>query len=226
MPAPPERVWPLVSDTASFNRTIGTGPWGFSESPDPTGGSVRVGSMRSLLVRMTWDERPFHWIEGREFSVLRVFHSGPFLEVYSQLRLEPAEGGQRGHIHHRRRPRSPLWSIPARLYLGSRTHRQFDRAFRDIASYLEGEVEAPYPQTQAQRQLSGRTGARLRGVVEALEKTGFDRNMGDQLVQYVGSATDGACYRTSPMLSPTRGERTGRRCYGCACTRRGWACWS
>ena len=104
-------------------------------------------------------------------------------------------------------PRSPLWSIPARLYLGSRTHRQFDRAFRDIASYLEGEVEAPYPQTQAQRQLSGRTGARLRGVVEALEKTGFDRNMGDQLVQYVGSATDEACYRIKPYaLADAWGE--------------------
>ena len=85
MSAGPERVWPLVSDTHSFNQAVGMGPWDFIETPDPKGGATRRGSFKSLGRRITWEENPFHWIEGLEFSVLRVYENGPFLEVTSKI---------------------------------------------------------------------------------------------------------------------------------------------
>ena len=75
----------MVSDTHSFNQAVGMGPWDFIETPDPKGGATRRGSFKSLGRRITWEENPFHWIEGLEFSVLRVYENGPFLEVTSNF---------------------------------------------------------------------------------------------------------------------------------------------
>ena len=93
MPAPLYRVWPVVSDTHEFNRAVGVGPWTFAETPDSIGGSQRVGTSRSLGKKITWDEMPFHWVEGRVFRVIRAYHNGPFLNVLSHLELEPAAEG-------------------------------------------------------------------------------------------------------------------------------------
>ena len=89
MQAPPEAVWPLVCNTHAFSRAVGVGPWSFDETPNPLGGSVRMGSLRSWGRSVTWDETPFHWVENREFSVLRVYHSGPFLSVLTAWSSSP-----------------------------------------------------------------------------------------------------------------------------------------
>ena len=205
MPAPPQRVWPLVSDTHAFNRAAGIGPWAFVETPDPLGGSVREGILRSLGARITWDEKPFNWVDGQEFSVLRVYHKGPFLRVLTHLNLEPSESGSTLTYSIEAEPRSRLWSIIARYYLGVQTHRHFHRVFSNVSEYLGGIVEVAYPQPATR--LSSGGPARLRKAESSLVQAGLGRDMAERLIRYIEEASDDSCHRIRPYaLADTWGE--------------------
>ncbi len=143
--APPTDVWPLVCNTHAFNRAVGVGPWTFSETPNALGGSIRVGFLRSWGRLITWDETPFHWVENREFSVLRVYHSGPFLNVLTRLDLEPANSGTTLTYTIDAVPRSRLWGLFACYYIGVHTRRQLRKVFGHVARYLVGGVKEAYP---------------------------------------------------------------------------------
>lgn len=197
MPAPPGLVWPLVCDTHAFNRSAGMGPWTFTETPHPLGGSVREGAFHSALAgRITWDENPFRWVEGKEFSVLRTYRNGPFLEVLSHLELEPAGDGTTLVYSIEARPRSILWSAAARYYLGIHTRRHFDRVFSNVARYLAGKTERAYPQPPPH--LPKGSLARLRDAQASLVQLGFRSEEVQRLASYIEEAPDDACDRIKP----------------------------
>lgn len=205
MPAPLYRVWPVVSDTHAFNRAVGVGPWTFAETPDSIGGSQRVGTSRSLGKKITWDEMPFHWVEGREFRVNRANHNGPFLNVLSHLELEPAAEGTGLTYHIEAVPRSFLWSIIARYYLGVQTRRRFDRVFGNIARYLAGDAEEVYPGSAPR--LSGAGRNRLRSAESSLVQAGLRQGLVETFARYIGAAPDDACHRIKPFaLADAWGE--------------------
>ncbi len=196
MLAPPARVWPLVSDTHSFNRSIGTGPWTFTESPDPRGGSVREGASRTPLGTVTWDENPFHWVKDREFSVLRVFHRGPLKHVLARLELEPAAAGSTLTYVVEAVPRSALWTPVARYYLGVLSHRRFNRTFTRIAEHLAGREQDPYPEPQSR--LPRHTLARLSDAAASLTSAGFDGRLTLKLTRFIEEASEDECNRLRP----------------------------
>ena len=197
MPASPERVWPLVSDTHSFNQATGQGPWSFSETQDPDGGSTRTGSMRLLGAEITWDEHPFQWNEGKEFSVLRDFHRGPFLRVLSHLDLAPTASGSSLTYNIEARPRSYLWRPACRYYLAVHTRKRFDQVFANVARYLLGEVEAAYPQARSSP-LGDAASRRLRNAQAALKEAQFSRDLVRRLVNHIENAPDEVCHRVKP----------------------------
>ena len=182
------------------------GPWDFDETPDPLGGSKRQGSFRSLGRRIRWEENPFHWVESKEFSVLRVYHNGPFLKVFSYLGLKTNDTGTELTYRIDAQVRSSAWNLPARYYLGVQTYRQFDRAFGNIAKYLTGEAESAYP-GQASR-ISTRNQARLRNGVESLATAGFARDLIQRLALFLRTSSDDSCGRIRPFgLADNWGER-------------------
>jgi adenylate cyclase len=103
---PPERLWPLVSDTQRLNRALGLPPMRFTVQPLPTGGSRVVGEhalgdtvvalLRTLfpdgprwrggerlarrlsLAVVRWIEHPFEWEAPRRYAVLREYSWSPF----------------------------------------------------------------------------------------------------------------------------------------------------
>ena len=221
MPAPPQRVWPLVSDTSGFNRAIGLGPWTFSETPNPLGGSLRLGSAPSMGGNVTWDERPFHWVEGREFSVDRIYHSGPFRSVRSNLVLEPADNGTTLSYTIEAVVRSLLWGPVARYYLSVHTRRQFRRAFGNVARYLQGQAETAYPQPTPVSPGPPGTGS----VKPSHPSAGPASTRLSSNVLWAISRTHPTTPASGsvPTHLPTRGARTGRRSFGSACMRPVWA---
>ena len=169
------------------------------------GGSQRVGTLRSLGRKITWDETPFHWVEGREFSVLRVYHDGPFLKVLSHLELEPEAEGTGLTYQIEAVPRSFFWSIIARYYLGVQTQRQFRRVFGNIARYLAGDAEEAYPGSAPR--ISGPGLSRLRNVESSLVQAGLGHGIVEKFARYIGSAPDDACHRIKPYaLADAWGE--------------------
>ncbi len=202
MPAPPQRVWPLVADTNAFNHAIGLGPWVFTETPNPEGGSLRVGAARTPSVTVGWEERPFQWVEDREFSVLRLYSNGPFLRVLSALELEPSPPGSTLTYTIDAVPRSRLWSIVARYYLGVHTSRRLNRVFSDVARYLSGQGAEPY--SHETPRLSQAAQARIRDSEASLAEVGFRPGVVQGLVHYLRGAGDDDCERIKPYALADR----------------------
>ena len=202
MPAPPERVWPLVADTHSFNRAAGEGPWDFEEAPDPEGGSIRTGSLRVLGVEITWDEHPFQWSEPRDFSILRVFHNGPFRQVLSRLDLEPTEAGCTLTYSIEAQPRSIFWDPVVRYYIGVHTRQRFSRVFGDLARYLAEGSEAAYPQSPPA--LDDAAAARLENAQVSLTAAGYSPAVARHLTRHIQEASDDDCQRIKPYALADR----------------------
>ena len=93
--APPERVWPYVSDTDAINRLAGTPPVTYAFDPQADG-SVRVrGTMRNGPLTIRWDERPFAWSAPEYHDVERIFLNGPLRRFRARTELTARDGGTR-----------------------------------------------------------------------------------------------------------------------------------
>ncbi|OGL66809.1 MAG: hypothetical protein A3J27_11345 [Candidatus Tectomicrobia bacterium RIFCSPLOWO2_12_FULL_69_37] len=92
LPAPPGRLWPLVSDTDRLNRLAGLPPVKFRFEPLPAGGSRTVAEARLLggLLRLRYREAPFEWVANRRYAVRRVFGRGPLRWYTATVELHPA----------------------------------------------------------------------------------------------------------------------------------------
>jgi hypothetical protein len=58
---PPERLWPLLSDTPRFNEAMGLPKYQVEEIPRPDGTMLRIGRGTLGRYRLEWEEAPFQW---------------------------------------------------------------------------------------------------------------------------------------------------------------------
>ena len=92
--APPERVWPLVSDTDRFNRLLGMAAVNYRpvDAGNKTGARF-VGETRAGGFTLAYDELPFEWTHERAFSVHRRMHGGPVSSLTWRCTLERTRAG-------------------------------------------------------------------------------------------------------------------------------------
>jgi class 3 adenylate cyclase len=141
---PPEKVWPLVSDTERFNRAAGVPPVAYEMVESPERGIYRVGRTGTGRRAIAWDEHPFDFEEPRRFSVLRRYHNGPVAEAEFGAELVP-HGRRKTELVYRIRVRSRrAKDVRAnRQAFGVVLKRAFDRTFRAMARGLSAAATAP-----------------------------------------------------------------------------------
>src|SRR5687767_1534087 len=134
--APPDVVWPLISDTDRFNRAAGIPPVRFEMVSSPERGIYRIGRVKAGSRWTTWDEHPFDFEEPRGFSVLRRYHSGPVAEAEFTAELIPAGAGTELVYRIRVRSRRPSDVPRNQRDFGVTLKRSFDRTYRGLARHL------------------------------------------------------------------------------------------
>ncbi len=151
LPATPENLWPLVSDTNRFNQDTGLEALDFNE-PSPTGMGRRLRFRRLGLVPVEWDESPFEWVYGRRFGVVRHYTQGPVAEMRVLTTLEPTGDGHT-HLTYEvwARPKNLLGLLAIPVQIGILSARDFDRAFRLYGRLAQ--THAPVAFVPAQVQL-------------------------------------------------------------------------
>src|SRR5580700_5217216 len=88
--APPERVWPFLSDTDRLNRIMGTGEVHVRPIEDGTESGARfVVDTRAGGLSLTYEEFPFEWSHQRVFGVHRKMRGGPVESYTWRLSLQP-----------------------------------------------------------------------------------------------------------------------------------------
>lgn len=180
--APPERVWPLVSNTDLLNRVVALPPVRLQVSQDPRGGVKRRASYTLKGIPLTWDEPPYEWIENRTLSVRRLYHGGPFREFFLRVTLEPEGAGTRLVLEVGFAPRS-LLTRPIALIATREAIKSFDKPYRGFAEVLTGAraIESLLPAVRPQEiQLE-----RGRAIAQALVALGFEAALVERLVMHV-----------------------------------------
>jgi class 3 adenylate cyclase len=142
IPAPPERVWPILADTERLNRRVGlpkTQRQALAKEP------VNIALMRASLngLPLTYYEEPFTFVEGQHYWVRRRFVSGPLKEFNGGIRFEAFDRGTIVTAESELVPANVLGKLIIQA-ICRKTKQEFDRAIAGILEHLRDEGSTAY----------------------------------------------------------------------------------
>lgn len=200
------QLWCLVGDTERLNRAVGLGRLELTPNTDASAARFVVRTVSAGLP-MEYEERPFEWLEGERFSVLRVLHGGLMKSLETRFALEPLPNdGTRVHVRISIEPRYALLDPILRF----QTSRMVDR--------IEAELRS------AARDLQAGKSACFRKVMTPVDRSAFDRvrtgllesvaenrkALATQLVEFVESGSDADVTRIRPLALALEWQVDGR----------------
>ena len=197
----PAALCPFVSNTDRFNRAAGFQPMDYETISEPDGRVRKFGQFNMFGMHLRWEEHPFEWIEGNRFSVLREFPTGPFVWFMSNVELVPlANGGTRLTHRVKIEPRGMVGRMLAKLELGPKTRRKFDRIYNRIDKVLRGtnsasRVDDPF------HAVPGLNRMRMTRLERGLDQL-VDAGVSDQIVETIREIVMNASEQDLARLRP------------------------
>ena len=191
---PARDLWPLVSNTGRFNKSLGlpemtTHGW---SAADPLSKEV---SARLYGLTLRWREQPFEWAERRFFRGVRVFESGPFERFEGCMTLEAEGDGTRVVVESAFTPRHALGAFIVRYAAGRRALADAEAMLKRFEASLKSGGDA-FP---ARRTKSPASAAALARKAEQLHESPVDRAAASQLLRFVEHAYDDELSRMRPF---------------------------
>jgi len=211
--APPEALWPLVSNTDRFNRDCGfpavtvVPP---AEGEPPRGPGIRL--LRAVVAGMpiVWEEREFEWLAPSRFSVDRHYRRGPLARMVNvcELAANPA-GGTTLAYELRFVPAHLLSRLLLPFAIGRRVRAAVERIMRRYDEFAQAGLRWSQLAKPPAFPVGGaeRLGA-IRQVL--LKEAGQPAPLVERLAGYIASADDVAATRMRPYALADE-WRSGRR---------------
>jgi len=188
-------LWCAVGDTERMNRAIGLGRLQLTPL---TGASAARFVVRTVSagLPMEYEERPFEWVEGERFSVLRVLHGGVMKSMETSFRLESLpNAGTRVHVRISIEPRYTLLNPLLRL----QTTRMVDRIEAELRSAdrdVQAGKSACFRKTMTP--VDGGSLGRVRSAL--LESVGAERKqLAARLAEFIETGSDADVTRIRPL---------------------------
>lgn len=183
----PDELWPFVSNTDRLNRALGLPSVDYRSVQDPDLGLRKFGSFRLGGVKISWEEHPFEWLEGRRMGILREFDSGPFEWFMSIVTLEPHGSGTKLRHEVRIAPRNFIGKVITKVEADWKGFRSLDRVYGRIDRSIQGQLKSrdghdAYEPTDA---LSRNAEMRLEKLVDAVSDEGVDPTLAAAIADYL-----------------------------------------
>jgi class 3 adenylate cyclase len=178
--SPPDKLWPLISDTDRFNREARLPP--LTELPDDGGAEGdRKLCVRVLGIPVVYYESAFEWVRPRRFSVRRRYVTGPLREMRVTTLLEKLwDGGTRLGYQVDMRPRHPLLEPVVRL-AAVFIRRRFGAAFLRFDRIARADATPVSAPETAERHFAAGGRGRLQARYDAWLKAGADAGLASRL---------------------------------------------
>jgi class 3 adenylate cyclase len=192
--APPARVWPVASDTDRMDRLAGLPVATYAEAEDGADGALTARQTFFGVLPVAYDERPFEWVEGEHFEVLRTFSKGPVAYMRVRTELRPDGRGTRVSTRIDARARSLLHAAFVPIAM-RRAKRGLDRAYARLErEVVEGGADRP-----ARRSV-------LRKALSRFERTSAEapRDLATMLSTHVASSDAADLRRIRPFALADR----------------------
>lgn len=204
-----EELWPLVSNTERVNASVGLPPVEYETRRDEQGQKHRFGSFKLGWTKLSWEEHPFEWIEGRRLSILREFENGPFRWFVSQVELAPKpQGGCQ--LSHRVKiaPRGWIGWLLAYVEVTIKGRKPLDKVYRRINEMVMGRLQGgaaidPYT---SPGMISTTCEKRIRAIRERLIEDKADTDSLQALLDFIIQAPPQELARIRPRKLAQRLE--------------------
>ena len=188
LPVAVEKLWPFIADLSSFNKRVGLGEMKFTEKNGRLQGfAVNVGT------KMYWEEVPWEWEYGKQFSHARVYSQG--LPHYMRARYlfeEPQPGKCRLYVYLSWIPRGPVSRLLINIGL-KQIKKGYEKALREITEAIQKQ-QKPVFVPQAVK-LPPQAKDRLQKIRQKLVEEGITAGLADRLIRYVETEPDETLYR-------------------------------
>src|SRR6185437_13285229 len=64
---PPEKLWPVLSDTARLNEAAKLPSYAVEDIPQPDGSVLHLARTKIAGLELVWEEPPYEWVRDRVF---------------------------------------------------------------------------------------------------------------------------------------------------------------
>jgi len=185
--SPPEKLWPLVSNTDRFNRDTGLPSVALTDAQAQPNGRKRLGFGR-YGVELEWEEEPFEWVRPYRFGVNRRYRTGPLQSLRVRAELIPeTDGGTRLVYDSWVIPRSLLGLVGTPPAMSLVNRRAFGAAFR---KYDEMVQRGDWVAAAKAVELAPGGQARLEALQAQLGDRIGDPTLAERIVQVVATGDD------------------------------------
>jgi class 3 adenylate cyclase len=194
---PPEKLWPVLTDTARFNEATSFPQYTLEETPRPDGTMSRVARARYGPFPIVWDEIPAEWVAPHVFAQTRRFRNGPIRSLGARIELAARNGGTSASFTASMEPRGVLGRLILAAGFFTKVGRAVDRMWRGAVLHAAGlspiAFEMPPPK------LAPGARERIPAMVEAIEQGPYGHGLAQRLADYVLSAGDVDAARVRPL---------------------------
>jgi class 3 adenylate cyclase len=194
----PDELWPYVADTQRFNHAARLPTINFTEIPLETGGSRRIAHASKWGISVVYEDFPFEWVKGQQFSNLRVFERGPLARTYARLTLEPAGTGTLLTYYAEVTPANMLGLAGIPYQFGWEMSRNFKRVFHQIDEYLQDKIDQPFSLKVAP--LGQVEMTRLKQLTRQLAAEGHQLRQVQRLADLLSTESDANLVRLRPYV--------------------------
>lgn len=194
----PAELWPYVADTQRVNQAVHLPAMVYTDIPLESGGSRLIGQSSKFGLAIEWEEHPFEWVREREYSVLRVFKSGPLARIFTRLFLEPNPSGTRLHYTVEVTPANLIGLAGIPYQFGWELRRNFERVFRQIDTAIQQQLSQVIPLPAPALPESGQ--ARLQELARQLAAQGHDLRWTQRLADLLLTAPNQDLVRLRPYV--------------------------
>ncbi len=206
---PPERLWPVMSDTPRFNEALGTPKFQVEEIAQPDGTVLRLARARMGRLDLEWEERPYEWVEGRRWTHRRIFRLGPFRVLGASVLLEPDDGGTRMTYGLVAEPATLFGKFLLAAGFLRRAGRNIERLALSAAAFAAGERTEVYDHEPPIMTASAEE--RLAGMVVEIEKGPYHHGLAARLADHVRTAQEVDLMHMRPLTLARSWQEPSRK---------------
>ncbi len=186
--SPPEKIWPLLADTARFNEAAELPKQEIEERPREDGSVLYLARARQGPFALEWREKPVNWVANHWFEHCRDFHKGPLASICATFTLHAEGTGSRGEYRLEAAPANLLGALILRWGFFESAGNSFTQMAVTARDCAAGRRETPFDY-RAPEPAQGAE-ARLAGLVERIEATGHGHGLARRLADFLQSAQE------------------------------------
>ena len=194
---PPDKVWPILSDTARWNEAAELPKHQTSDVLQDDGSVHYFAALKIGPFTLRWREVPIEWVSEQRFRHCRQFLNGPFISLCASLEIVPDGDGSRVDYTLEVVPANLLGRLILLSGFMARTEKTFARLTDSVRRHLAGVTELPFEGKPAA--LPAGAHRRIAAMVEAIEQTPYGHGLAKRLAEHILKALETDLLRIRPL---------------------------